>query len=231
MQIFLAIFTLFFLGCSTKNSINSGTYIYPHPCFQAAAKGDLSYLAANIKFCLTQKTTSGTTVLMLASSKGQIATIEFLLNQGALIDEVDNFMATAINYAVVGNQSQAASMLILWGADLNSKRPDGISALMMAIQLGTLEMVRIMTMTKKSLNSASDDGWTPLFFAVKRKDFRILSLLLYQGACKNVQDNDGDSPLDVANEMGWLEAVKLIQDSPACSNNKINKLNSKKKAK
>ena len=188
----------------------------PHPCFQAVVNRDESFLESHWETCRDIKTQDGTTLLMLASAKGDNDIITYLLRKGVDINETDLDQSTAINYAVVTNQLGAATFLVMSGADLESKRKDGLTALMTAVQIGTYPMVKTLTTTGQALNSSAEDGWTPLYFAIRRQDPQILIHLLRRGACKNVKDVENISPLDFAKEVKWAVGQKILKMAPSC---------------
>ena len=208
---------LFFLvGCSHLGGKKTNIPIPSHPCFQAAAKGDLEYLQKNIEICKTTQNEAGTTPFMLAAAKGKDEVINFLLSNGVDVNEADKTFGTAINYAVVANQVNTAGLLILAGADLETKNPDGITVIMLAVQQSSFEMVRTLTTTRQAINAKAEDGWTALYFAVRREDPNVLYWLLRQGACKNVIDSYKQTPIDFAKEVGWKQGIAILEKAPAC---------------
>ncbi len=204
------------MGCSHKAPKKADFPIPAHPCFGAAARGNLSYLEKNLQICKTIKSDSGTSPFMLAASKGQDEVINFFLSNGVNVNETDNTFGTAIVYSVVANTVSTAGLLLLAGADLNAKSPDGITPIMLAVQQSSSEMVRTLTTSRQSINDKAEDGWTALYFAVRRQNPSVLLWLLRQGACKNVTDSYKQTPLDFANETGWKQGVVLLEKASAC---------------
>ncbi len=209
------------MGCSHTAAKKSDFVIPAHPCFGAAAKGDLSYLEKNLSTCKTIRSDSGTSPFMLAASRGQDEVINFFLSNDVNVNHTDNTFGTAIVYAVVGNKVSTAGLLILAGADLDAKGPDGITPIMLAVQQSSFEMVRTLTTSRQSINDKATDGWTAIYFAVRRQDPSVLLWLLRQGACKNITDTYKQTPLDFAKEVEWKQGISILEKSPACGAKKI----------
>lgn len=229
MRILFFISVIFLISCSHKAVQKTEVAVPPDPCFTAAAKGDLDYLQKNLEVCTTTKTPAGTNIMMLASAKGQKDVLNFLIQNGMNIDAVDLAFSSALDYAVVTNRVDSAAFLILSGASLESKKPEGITVLMTAVQIGSPAMIQTLTTTRQAVNAKAQDGWTAIYFAIRRKDPGILSWLLRQGACKNVVDSYKQTPMDFAKEVDWKDGVAILEKAPACGPEKSVKKKSKTK--
>ncbi len=219
MRINALVSILFLSACAHKETFQKSPVpkaIPPHPCFTAAAQGDVNFIQKNLEVCKIMKSESGTSPFMLAAARGQDQVLHFMILNGVDVNETDSTFATALNYAVVAHHVSTVGLLILSGADLEAKHSDGITVLMLAIQQSSPEMVRTLTTTRQAINSKAEDGWTALYFAIRREDPRILSLLLRQGACKNTIDSYKQSPLDFAKEIKWEQGVLILEQAPAC---------------
>ncbi len=223
MRLVFLISLIFSAACSHKAPTQTQIAIPPHPCFKATAAQDLDYLQKNIEVCKTMRNLQGTTPLMLAAAKGNIDVISFLLQNGVDVNEVDLSFASAIEYAIATNKINSVDLLILSGIDLSTKKPDGITPLMIAVQQGSPQMIRSLTSTKQAINDKAEDGWTALYFAIRREDPHILHHLLRLGACKNVTDSYNQTPLDFAKEVGWKQGISVIENAPACGEDKSKK--------
>lgn len=216
MKISFLILFLYLTGCSHAAPKKADFVIPAHPCFGAAAKGDLSYLEKNLPTCKTIRSDLGTSPFMLAASKGQDEVVNLLLSNGVNVNETDNSFGTPIVYAVIGNKVSTAGLLILAGAELDAKGPDGITPIMLGVQQSSFEMVRTLVTSRQSINDKAEDGWTALYFAVRRQDSHVLQWLLRQGACKNVTDSYKQTPLDFAKEVGWKQGISILETAPSC---------------
>jgi ankyrin repeat protein len=88
---------------------------------------------------------------------------------------------------------------------------------MMAIQLGTYEMVELMDPSFEEVNIAADDGWTAIYFAIRKQDEQTLDYLIKKGACVNIKDTLNQSPEDFAKEVGWKYAQSNLRKGKTCS--------------
>ncbi len=185
-------------------------------CFKFASKNKIKEFDQKKSECLRHRSDGGSTPLMLAAANGQIEMMEYLLAQGADINEKDNLGDTALNYVVSRNQLAAAKFLVNRGARVVSQRDDGISSLMQALQIGTPDMARTLMEDTEALNQFAEDGWTPLYFSIRRQDLNLLNDLIARGACVNVFDSYQQTPLDFAREVKWLEGEKTILKAKPC---------------
>lgn len=196
---------------SKKPSSQSGS-----ECFRLVGQNQLPGFLAKKNECQNHRSEQGTTILMLASARGNVEMIREILNLKVDVNEPDFQGDTAIHYAVSTNQVASAKLLMAAGAKVKSQRPDGITSLMQAVQFGSGEMVEILSEDLEAINEPAEDGWTALFFAIRRNDLRILNQLLQKGACPLVFDSYNQTPLEFAKEVKWIEAQKLLAKVKSC---------------
>lgn len=138
--------------------------------------------------------------LLTAASKGEVATVQRLLKEGASIDARDGSGRTALLVATRANKIDAARALIAAGADVNAK--DGIqdSAFLYAGAEGRNEILKAILATGKAdLKSTNRYGGTALIPACHHGHVETVRELL-----KTAID------VDHVNRLGWTALLEAI---------------------
>ena len=99
-------------------------------------------------------------------------------------------------------------VLISEGADVNARRTDGGTPLMIAAgNSSTPEIVQLLLEKGAELEARDTDGWTPLMLAARFSSTpEIVQLLLEKGADVNARSTGGMTPLSVCSH----DAVKQL---------------------
>ncbi len=220
MKIILLIFFLFF-------GINS---IFPQQ-FNQLANAVIEKDTAKIEQLLlsgvdinTQDKTSGTTVLMIASSYYYYDNIvEYLISNGADVNLKDNEGKTALLWAS-SNSLPNAKILLANGAKVNEAANDGMTPFLEA-SLGvssgkvTIEMLDLLRKNGANINAAlqrkSAMGWTALHYAAINGDVELVKYLIKYGANVNKATGDGSTPLYLAQLGKHEEIIKLLKNAGA----------------
>ncbi|KAL3114823.1 hypothetical protein niasHT_014637 [Heterodera trifolii] len=92
------------------------------------------------------------TSLMFAASRGHLAIVNFLIEHGADLQQVDLVGYNALMWAVVNGKTEMARHLMAIGADIDQRDMDGRRAQDLAELIGNAEMVAIFRTT------AADNG-------------------------------------------------------------------------
>lgn len=105
--------------------------------------------------------------LIRATREGRVGKIEVLLAQGADPDRRGGRNDwTPLMHAIHKNQKDSALALLDGGADVNARRQDGLTALMMAAGYGYTEMVRELLVRGADAYLEHEDGIGALEAAV-----------------------------------------------------------------
>jgi ankyrin repeat protein len=99
-------------------------------------------------------------------------------------------------------RAEVAQLLLVHGADVNSKDKDGGSALSHASRTVQTDVVSILLANGADPNASDNYGRTPLMFAVDNAGADVVKLLLEKGADVNVRDGDGRTVLMRAASFG-----------------------------
>lgn len=141
---------------------------------------------------------TGETPLLNATENNHLKVIEKLIDNGAHIDEADNYGKTPLLAAILTNNSTLAHRFINEGADLNKQNIWGQTALHLSIQKNKEELTKFLLDQKIDVNIPDEKGETPLHLAVRSKDIKTTALLIDYGANLNSPTLDGRTPLDLA---------------------------------
>ncbi|MFH1689999.1 MAG: ankyrin repeat domain-containing protein [Candidatus Eisenbacteria bacterium] len=149
-------------------------------------------------------TNSGSTPLHDASFNGDIECMNLALDGDAIID------------ATEGGFADVAARLIERGADVHAEPPDGMTALMRALDQGHLEMSQLLLDSGVDVNAADPDmGRTALHTASLRGWPDVAGLLLEKGADLSAEDAYGMTPLEYAGKYGHRDVAELLQSRGA----------------
>lgn len=97
------------------------------------------------------------TALMWAAMRGVLPVCEALIARGA---PVDGSGWTPLHYAASGNQLAAAQLLLLNGAKVDARSPNGRTPLMQAARYGGEELVELLVSSGADLSAADRQGGT-----------------------------------------------------------------------
>ena len=103
--------------------------------------------------------------------------------------------ANALVIAVQQNDYQLVKLLLLNGADADSRIENGWSALMIAIRMGSFEIVKMIVDKGADVNIKSPEGLSPLMLAAFCNNLELCKLLLQKGADINAVSKDGKTAL------------------------------------
>jgi ankyrin repeat protein len=116
----------------------------------------------------------GTTILMVASANGYNDLIKLLLKNNANIDDYDDSGYTALLYAIVYNQIEAANILISNKANVNYNNNDNkVSPFLMACAISDINTVKLMYANGADILLCDKDNDGVLFYAQKNEDINV----------------------------------------------------------
>jgi ankyrin repeat protein len=157
--------------------------------------------------------TGNLTLLMYAAAAGQSATLAFLLDRGAAIDQWDGEGMTALHYAVQYKQSDAIKLLVNRGAALDRISMGG-SILTMAARSLEADDIRFLLAHGSNANEPLADGKTPLIAAAENLRADLVRIFLDHGADPTKADPKGRTPFGIATR-NRNPAVLLALQNPS----------------
>ena len=172
----------------------------------------------------SQHKTTGTTVLMIASSYYYYdGIVQYLIEKGANVNLQDNDGKTALLWAA-SNSLPNAKILVANDANVNIAANDGMTPFLQAtlgVSSGkvSLEMCDLLLINKVDinarLNKQSAMGWTALHYAVINNDVELVGYLIKHGANVNKASADGMTPLYLAGINNNREIINLLKNAGA----------------
>lgn len=129
----------------------------------------------------------GNTPLIISSAKGFLEIVEYLLNKGACINDLNRNLESALIGALKNNKIEIAKLLVRSGADLSFKDTNENTVLHLAIVSGQIELVKLF-IESVCLSDRNGDGLTALDLAILHNNNEIKNLLASVGAPTNQED-------------------------------------------
>ena len=134
--------------------------------------------------------------LQAAAAKGDISTVNNLLEHGANINAKDAYGYTALMTAAWAGRSEAMKFLLDKGATVNEQnRYSGATALMYSVNVA--DNVQLLLNSGANVQQKNKYGRTALMIAADMSNAATVKLLLDHGADVNAKDEDGRTALAV----------------------------------
>ncbi|KAL0566709.1 palmitoyltransferase akr1 [Marasmius crinis-equi] len=189
----------------TADSAMAGEHTRHHPennIFVAAMRGDVALVREFIESGqakATDRDDQNVTPLHLASINAQVATCQYLLEQGAEVDALGGeLLATPLQWAVAHGYLFVMRLLISHNADPTITDLRGYNALHVATHSGNVVSLLYLLHHRHhptNVDSRNSEGRTNLMLAAHQGDELLMDLLLKHGASPIAHDNDGRTPL------------------------------------
>lgn len=136
---------------------------------------------------------------------------ERLIDQPHLVKLRNAAGGTPLHVAAMHNRADMATVLLVFGADINSKHAaSGETPLHIAARHGHREVCLVLLGNGAEVNAADDIGLTALHKACSMGKAQIAELLLANGADPNAKSDSGARPLHVAVASGSKATVETL---------------------
>ena len=148
-------------------------------CFDIARKGNLSdikLLFDNDKNILNAIDDKGSSMLILACYRGNHDVAKFLIDNGAELNYVST-NGTALMACVFKSEFQLVDELLKKNVNLDLTDVNGITALMLAVQIKNVEMVKKLLFAKANKELKCKQNKTAFEYAVFSNNEEIINLL------------------------------------------------------
>nr|CCA16679.1 conserved hypothetical protein [Albugo laibachii Nc14] len=161
---------------------------------------------------VNQRTMDGYTALHAACQRNHNKSMRLLLDSHANVDAAGPNNAHAIHFATQYGHHELVELLIQFGAKLNVKVDDtGLTPLMIASQLGLVEIVTLLVLSGADLDAEDVIGNTALHFAARVGNHNIAYILLAAGADAYILNMEDDNPIDLAIYHGHTNVVCILE--------------------
>ncbi|XP_067110924.1 LOW QUALITY PROTEIN: protein TANC1 [Osmerus mordax] len=157
----------------------------------------------------------GETALTAAAGRGKMDVCGFLLEQGAVVQQVNRRGVSPLFCAVRQGHWQIAELLLQHGADVNVSDKQGRTLLMVAACEGHLSTVDFLLSKGASLTSMDKEGLTPLSWACLKGQKSVVAFLVEKRAEVDHTDKNGRTPLDLAAFYGDADIVHYLVERGA----------------
>ncbi|KAG5833841.1 hypothetical protein ANANG_G00280180 [Anguilla anguilla] len=157
----------------------------------------------------------GETALTAAAGRGKLEVCDFLLQQGAAVQQANRRGVSPLFCAVRQGHWQIADLLLQSGADVNITDKQGRTLLMVAACEGHLSTAEFLLSKGASLTSMDKEGLTPLSWACLKGHKNVVQFLVEKGAVIDHTDKNGRTPLDLAAFYGDAEIVHYLVERGA----------------
>ena len=158
-----------------------------------------------------QKDYRNQTLLFCASASRVLDIIQSLLKLGADVNCRNGpYYVTPLHVAVRNRYSDAAQLLLDWGADMNAGDISGDTPLHMAASFGDSDVTQLLLTYGGDVNPRNWAGSTPLHQASTRGHDDVVQTLINFGADINASDNWGAPPLYRASQCGDFGMARLL---------------------
>ena len=197
-------------------------HLFPETCNAKAAKWKT--ITKNI---LCTRRISGTghgyALLHGVAKYGEEGAVMVLLEHRTNVNAVDEKGNTALHMAARGvapNRKRVVEILLEYHADLNMKRKDGRTALLIAVQKDNIEVLCTLVAKKVDLNAKDVLGWTALHHAAFTGNEITTALLLKNGANVDAVGQHGRTALHCAAGGGKEKVARILLLNKASTRHK-----------
>jgi ankyrin repeat protein len=223
LQIIVLAGLLIVVHCSCRRTVHHAAVA--GSIHEAAKRGDMQTLrdlvqkGAKINEDLDEY---GATALHWSAVKGHRDVAEFLIVNGAIVDQKNGDGDTALHVAVAFGHKDIVQLLLSKGAKIEERRREGTTPLYISVSRNRQDVAELLVASGAEIDARNRDGVTPLYHAAGKNLQEMVALLLSKGADPSAPNKQGDTPLHVAAALGNKNIVELLLSKGANPSAKSN---------
>lgn len=171
----------------------------------------VTYLVEESGSDIFAKDSNNTTPLLYASKGGSLEIVQYLIKNGADINDITKRGKDCLVYAVDYLNYDVIDFLLNYGVLKKSKNIHAHKfALMIAAAKGNVNIIKLFIEHKVNLNVSDEQGKTPLMISLNTRDLEVVKLFLENGVNVNAKDNEGKTALMICCAIGIQEIIKCL---------------------
>jgi len=155
------------------------------------------------------------TPLVVSSENGHFSIVEFLVQNGADVNQASNDGAIPLFMSSQNGHFPIVEFLVQKGADVNQVINDRRTPLLISSHNGHFPIVEFLVQNDADVNYADNNGATPILMSSQNGHFSIVEILVQNGADVNQASNNGFTPLALSIHMGHENIAELLQQHGA----------------
>jgi ankyrin repeat protein len=173
-------------------------------------KSEILKIFLNSKNLSIDSIIDGRTLLMRYSQEGNLKKVKELIKNGAKIDILDEYSASALFYASASGHLNIVEFLAKNGADLNIQSSFGYTPLIIATRNDKFNVVKFLTENGADLELKTGNNTTALIVAFEQENSKIFEYLVSKGANIDARAEWEDTLLSKFASTGSLEEVEYL---------------------
>ena len=157
--------------------------------------------------------------LILAVSRGNLAAVKELIENGAKIDTRYNKGKTPLHWACIYGNLKITAYLISKGADVNARDDDQATPLHLSAIKRNLDLVKYLILKGADINAVDKYGWTPLhYFSYYENALGVMYLIMQEADLTNTSTKEymliptNYTALEIARSKNYSNIISALED-------------------